>query len=246
MKNMVEMLNRIRSMVPPGVEPKFKTGAEWMEWQRVEGAKRSAQIDEQNRKVRAEKIFGRSGICELHRNCSFDNFHVTTDGQRQALDSAKKYAEWFGTGFASFVFTGGCGTGKNHLAAAIGNALLHSGRSVLIVTVPDLMLRARACYDEGRSESMLLSELCAVDLLVLDEVGVQRETKNEFVLLNQIIDRRLASMKPVGILTNQTISELTQTLGVRIMDRLTMDDGMWVKFEWGSYRKKVSHLRLVK
>jgi putative replication protein len=42
---------------------------------------------------------------------------------------------------------------------------------VLVVTVPDLMLRARKCYDEGQSESVLLDDLCRVDLLVLDEVG---------------------------------------------------------------------------
>jgi putative replication protein len=48
------------------------------------------------------------------------------------------------------------------------------------------MLRARKCYDEGQSESALLDDLCKVDLLVLDEVGVQRETRNEWVLLNQI------------------------------------------------------------
>ncbi|EAC0946333.1 DNA replication protein DnaC, partial [Salmonella enterica subsp. enterica] len=25
-----------------------------------------------------------------------------------------------------------------------------------------------------------------------------------------------------------------------------MDGGMWVNFDWGSYRKNVSHLRIVK
>jgi putative replication protein len=81
---------------------------------------------------------------------------------------------------------------------------------VLVVTVPDLMLRARKCYDEGQSESVLLDDLCRVDLLVLDEVGVQRDTRNEWVLLNQIIDRRLAAMKPV--LTNLNFDELSKIL----------------------------------
>lgn len=114
------------------------------------------------------------------------------------------------------------------------------------MTVPDLMLRARKCYDEGQSESDLLDDLCKVDLLVLDEVGVQRDTRNEWVLLNQIIDRRMASMKPVGVLTNLNYDELSKVLGERVMDRLTMDDGIWVNFAWGSYRKNVTHLRVVK
>lgn len=70
------------------------------------------------------------------------------------------------------------------------------------MTVPDLTLRARACYDEGQSEAALLDDLCKVDLLVLDEVGIQRDSRGEKVLLNQIIDRRLAAMRPVGVLTN--------------------------------------------
>ncbi len=139
-----------------------------------------------------------------------------------------------------------CGTGKNHLAAAIGNYLLQHDYSVLVVTIPDLMLRTRKCYDEGQSESDLLDDLCKVDLLVLDEVGVQRDTRNEWVLLNQIIDRRMASMKPVGVLTNLNYDELSKVLGERVMDRLTMDDGIWVNFAWGSYRKNVTHLRVVK
>lgn len=92
---------------------------------------------------------------------------------------AKSYAQNFGAGFASFVFSGGPGTGKNHLAAAIGNHLLAGGHSVLVVTIPDLMLRVRECYDGGQSEASLLDDLCKVDLLVLDEVGIQRGSSGE-------------------------------------------------------------------
>lgn len=121
---------------------------------------------------------------------------------------AKSYAQNFGAGFASFVFSGGHGTGKNHLAAAIGNHLLSGGHSVLVVTIPDLMLRVRECYDGGQSEASLLDDLCKVDLLVLDEVGIQRGSNGEKVILNQVIDRRLSSMRPVGILTNLNHDEL--------------------------------------
>lgn len=126
---------------------------------------------------------------------------------------------------------------KNHLAAAIGNHLLAKNHTVLVVTIPDLMLRVRRCYDGGESEGALLDDLCKVDLLVLDEVGVQRETRGEWVILNQIIDRRLSSLKPVGILTNLSSRELTDVLGARVMDRLTMDGGIWVEFTWEAIEK---------
>ncbi|EOU1013568.1 DNA replication protein DnaC, partial [Shigella flexneri] len=57
-------------------------------------------------------------------------------------------------------------------------------------------------YDNGKSGEKFLQELCGVDLLVLDEIGMQRDTKNEQVVLNQIVDRRTASLRGVGMLTN--------------------------------------------
>ncbi|ADO48097.1 ATP-binding protein [[Enterobacter] lignolyticus] len=246
MKSTTELFVRLQKLMPAGTQPRFRSASELMEWQRQEGLKRAEEVEKENRLSRAQKILGRSGICDLHRNCTFNSYQVGNDGQKQALSLAKSYAQNFGNGFASFVFSGGCGTGKNHLAAAVGNYLLQRGHSVLVVTVPDLMLRIRECYDGGKSEAALLDDLCRVDLLVLDEVGVQRETRGEWVLLNQIIDRRLAAMKPVGVLTNLNHQELTKTLGERVMDRLTMDGGIWVNFTWSSYRKNVTHLRVVK
>ncbi|MCF3807491.1 DNA replication protein DnaC, partial [Salmonella enterica subsp. enterica serovar Weltevreden] len=74
--------------------------------------------------------------------------------------------------------------------------------SFLVVTIPELMLMVRECYYGGQSEASLLDEHCKVDLLVLDEVGIQRVSSGEKVILNQVIDRLLSSMRPVGVLTN--------------------------------------------
>jgi putative replication protein len=248
MKNIAteNLLGRLGRIIPPGVQPRFTTVEEWRNWQAVESEKRAAELDRLNQKARAEKILGRSGIQRLHQNCTFRNYEVTCDGQRDALGYARSYAVNFGSGFASFVFTGNSGTGKNHLAAAIGNHLMAQGRTVLIVTVPDLMARFRACYDGNGPESALLEELTRVDLLVLDEVGIQRDSAHEKIILNQIIDKRLASMRPVGVLTNLNHAALLKVLGDRILDRLRMDDGLWVSFDWGSYRGNVSHLRHAK
>lgn len=134
------------------MQPKFTSTAEWLAWQREEGQKRSAEVDRLNQSARAEKILGRSGIQELHRSCTFANYEATTPEQQHALAKARGYAAGFGTGFASFVFSGNPGTGKNHLAAAIGNHLLFQGKTVVVVTIPDLTMRIRQCYDGDDSE----------------------------------------------------------------------------------------------
>ncbi|EPX3047199.1 DNA replication protein DnaC, partial [Shigella flexneri] len=71
-------------------------------------------------------------------------------------------------------------------------------------------------YDNGKSGEKFLQELCGVDLLVLDEIGMQRDTKNEQVVLNQIVDRRTASLRGVGMLTNINHAAMNTLLGERV------------------------------
>ncbi|HEL8026097.1 TPA: ATP-binding protein, partial [Escherichia coli] len=212
---------------------------EWREWQLAEGRKRCEEINRQNRQVRVEKILNRSGIQPLHRKCSFADYRVQNDGQRYALSQAKSIADELMTGCTNFVFSGKPGTGKNHLAAAIGNRLMAKGRSVIIVTVSDVMSVLHDSYDSGKSGEKFLRELCGVDLLVLDEIGMQRDTRNEQVTLNQIVDRRTSSMRSVGMLTNLNHGAMSRLLGERVMDRMTMNGGRWVTFNWESWRSNV-------
>jgi putative replication protein len=137
------------------------------------------------------------------------------------------------------VFSGSPGTGKNHLAAAIGNALLAQQKTVLIITVADVMTEFKAGFNGGKTEAELMDEMSRVDLLVLDEVGVQMYSQYEKVILHQIIDRRTAMLKPVGVLTNLNAEELTKAIGERAFDRLQMGGGMWVIFDWTSFRSRV-------
>lgn len=236
-----DVLKRLKAVMPEGVTPKFSTPEEWKAWQDEQGRISSNRIAEQNRITRLQSVLGRSGIQELHRTCTFQNYNAELQGQQYALAKSKEWAAKFGAGFGGFIFSGGCGTGKNHLAAAIGNALLSIGKSVLVVTIPDLMLRFRETYQDGSklSEASLMNDLCSVDLLILDDIGVQRGNKNEEVVLFQIVDRRLSGKKPVGMLTNLNDAELTDMLGIRIMDRMKMDGGMWINFDWPSYRRNV-------
>ncbi|HCS2594350.1 TPA: ATP-binding protein, partial [Shigella flexneri] len=190
--------------------------------------KRCEEINRLNRQLRVEKILNRSGIQPLHRKCSFANYRAQNDGQRHALSQAKSIADELMTGCTNFVFSGKPGTGKNHLAAAIGNRLMAKGRSVIIVTVSDVMSVLHESYDNGKSGEKFLQELCGVDLLVLDEIGMQRDTKNEQVVLNQIVDRRTASLRGVGMLTNINHAAMNTLLGERVMDRMVMNGGRWV------------------
>ena len=78
------------------------------------------------------------------------------------------------------------------------------------------------------------------DLLVIDEIGVQTESKYEKVIINQIVDRRSSSKRPTGMLTNSNMEEMTKLLGERVMDRMRLGNSLWVIFNWDSYRSRVT------
>lgn len=241
MKTPTDLFSRLKKMMPASVQPKFTSGEELLAWNQEQGRLRSESIVRENRAMKMQRVMGRSGIRELHINCSFDNYRIESEGQRRALTMARQYAEEFGSSIASFVFSGRPGTGKNHLAAAIGNDLILRGKSVLIVTVADLMSSMKGTFSGGSdvTEERLLHDLSSVDLLVIDEIGMQSESRYEKVIINQIVDRRSSSKRPTGMLSNLDPAGMNTLLGERVMDRMRLGNSMWVRFDWESYRSRV-------
>ncbi len=241
MKTPTDLFSRLKKMMPANVQPKFTSGEELLAWNQEQGCLRSESIVRENRAMKMQRVMRRSGIRELHMNCSFDNYRVENEGQRRALTMARQYANDFEGSIASFVFSGRPGTGKNHLAAAIGNDLILRGKSVLIVTVADLMSSMKGTFSGGSdtTEERLLQDLSTVDLLVIDEIGMQSESRYEKVIINQIVDRRSSSKRPTGMLSNLDPAGMNTLLGERVMDRMRLGNSMWVRFNWESYRSRV-------
>ncbi|WP_294910123.1 DNA replication protein DnaC [Tatumella sp. UBA2305] len=241
MKTPENLFSRLQRLIPAGVRPKFTNGEELLAWNQQQGLLRSESIVRENRAMKMQRIMGRSGIRELHINCSFDNYRVENEAQSKALTMARQYAAEFDNSIASFVFSGRPGTGKNHLAAAIGNDLILRGKSVLIVTVADLMSNMKGTFsgDSQLTEEGLINDLSSVDLLVIDEIGMQTESRYEKVIINQIVDRRSSSKRPTGMLSNLNHDGMNALLGERVMDRMRLGNSMWVRFDWESYRDRV-------
>ena len=241
MKNVGDLMQRLQKMMPAHITPAFKTGEELLAWQKEQGEIGAAALARENRAMKMQRTFNRSGIRPLHQNCSFDNYRVECDGQMNALSKARQYVDEFDGNIASFVFSGKPGTGKYLLAAAICNELLLRGKSVLIITVADIMSAMKDTFSNREtSEEQLLNDLSNVDLLVIDEIGVQTESRYEKVIINQIVDRRSSSKRPTGMLTNSNMEEMTKMLGERVMDRMRLGNSLWVNFTWDSYRSRVT------
>jgi DNA replication protein DnaC len=70
MKNVAELMKRLQRMMPANTQPAFKNGEELMAWQKEQGKIRAAAIARENRAMKMQRTFNRSGIRPLHQNCS--------------------------------------------------------------------------------------------------------------------------------------------------------------------------------
>lgn len=206
----------------------------------------AAKVREFERKKadKITKLMQYACIPKRFRDRNFNNYRAESDKQRKALQIAQMYADKFEDRLkygGGLVFCGKPGTGKTHLATAIANQVVRAGRTAVFATVLDVTRSVKSTYNKNseRTESEAMSCFTGPHLLVLDEVGVQFGTETEKLILFEILNDRYEDVKPTIILSNLPEDQLSDYLGVRVIDRLKEGGGVVVAFEWESYRSRV-------
>ena len=161
-----------------------------------------------------------------YNHANFDNFDLSqkamSDNAYQSLRLAYSTALRFAEHPAGkwIVFEGTYGSGKTHLAAAIGNERLEHGEMVLFITAPDLLDHLRGSY--GRDAEMSYNETFArvrsADLLILDDLGVENPSEWSKEKLFQLLNHRYSERLPTVITTNTDIDRLDPRLRSRMLD----------------------------
>ena len=91
--------------------------------------------------------------------------------------------------------------------------------------------------DSPITELELIKKYSTVDLLVIDEAGVNYDSDTEKMFIFDIIDGRYQEMKPTIVITNLDMEELKKVMGDRVVDRLRDGGGEAVAFNWESARQ---------
>jgi DNA replication protein DnaC len=166
------------------------------------------------------------------RACTFDNFRVAPH-TRQAFIAAQDLVAREGKGLG-LMFLGDVGVGKTHLAAAIANAAIEAGRSVLCGTVPDLLSRIKATFgSDTETEYEIMRPFYECSLLVLDDLGKENISSWVEERVYMILNHRYIHGRQVVITMNvglEVIQARYAWNGKAIVSRLfEMCEGINVK-----------------
>lgn len=182
------------------------------------------------------KVGESSGII---KNSTFENFNfnlfsdLKEPGASESLRSfmksqykrALKYADEFSTKGKGIIFFGNSGTGKTYLSGAIANRVRENGFTVIYMTANEIVSAIRE-KDYGdfnfREDAVTKYNLIKdVDLLVIDDLGIETATQYTTSALFEIINYRSALEKPIIYSTNFMLTDLSKRYHDRIFSRIT-------------------------
>ncbi|HID5264621.1 TPA: ATP-binding protein [Enterobacter hormaechei] len=205
-----------------------------------------AAIDSGLRELRVSDLMDNAGIARRFEGCEFANYQAVNQDAAKNLAACQRYtSSWperlkAGTGI---VMTGNCGTGKNHLAVSMAKSIIRD--HLASVEITDVMRLTRAVKNTWRhgadsTEEDVIGRFASLDLLIIDEVGVQFGTPTEMTILQEIINARYESVLPTILISNLTFEQLKESIGERIVDRVTDGGRNRLAFGWESYRSIVA------
>ena len=197
-------------------------------------------------RMRARKLGG--VIPRKYRGVSFDRPPVTEISAPVVL-TVRRFVNHIDKNLAAgrgLWFFGSVGTGKTTLAMLISRYAADAGHSVAIYSLPRLLATIRATYDdEGDSYIDLIDRLTSVDLLHIDDLGMEptkdeadatpekpgrkrdeerppQPTYSPWVLeqLYAIVNARYEAERSIVITTNLDREELAKQINERTVSRL--------------------------
>ena len=156
------------------------------------------------------------------------------------LSKAKQYVEnWdsFKRDEIGLLLFGNVGTGKSYAAGCIANALIDRLESVLFVGMSDVVNRMQGNFGADRDHYM--KSLMRPDLLILDDLGAERNTSFGKERVFDVVDKRLLTGKPMIVTTNIPLSVMKQAADLddrRIFDRI-LEVCVPIRFDGENFRK---------
>ena len=152
---------------------------------------------------------------DVLKNATLDNFDTPTEKEAEKLDFANRIcSEWAEGARNNVVFQGEPGTGKSHLAFAMMKYLSETTKEIAIfINVTDLLMKIKADFSQ---EEFLVNKIASAKFLVLDDLGMEKDSEWSFTILYKILNKRSNTI----ITTNLTSADIQKRYGRPFMSRL--------------------------
>lgn len=185
---------------------------------REEEERRARKRDMERRAIldmRRDECFPASGF---YCDCTFDR----DDGRTPETSSiCERYAATFNPGDPyGLLLTGDVGTGKSYMSSAIANRVIDLGFTAFQTDVRYIVNLMESSFEKRQRN---LDRVLSYDLLLIEDLGAQRNTSYMMEHVYSIIDGRYKSGRPMVITTNLSPSRMNDPgdeAWRRIFDRI--------------------------
>lgn len=119
------------------------------------------------------------------------------------------------------LLVGPTGTGKSHLAQALGHRACRAGHTVLYVAAHDMLKQLRAARADNTYDRRML-RFTSPELLIVDDLGLRPLSSEEPIDLYEIIRHRYQRGATV-LTSNRAVEELATLFGDPLLASAAMD-----------------------
>ena len=185
-----------------------------------------------------KKFLLRKSHSKLPDKMLLENFDLTFQPNitKWHIEQLEKM-EWLANHF-NILIMGDAGTGKTHLATAIGKSALWQGKKVFYLTVKELIFLFKT-QDSIRSSKGRINYIRECQLVILDELGYVPMEREDALLLYKLINE-INVVTSLIIVTNREFEMwheifFDEVVATTILDRLIANCQV-MKFSGRSYR----------
>lgn len=196
-----------------------KSTSELQEWRELKVQLAIAEDTIEQLRSNAEYLRKQSNLGKRFSTRTFENFDPSQNGR--AYEICKRYVERkiYDTEKCGLIICGGYGTGKTHLVASVANAMIDKGIPVLFDTYGGHLEKLKAEFNANEAPKYL-NLMRNVDMLILDDVGKEKQSEWSQSIMFDILNHRYENMKPVIITSNFSDKELERYFGEACYSRL--------------------------